>query len=164
MEVPEGSMADKPGLPTVYAFRHDLLLLVRTVRRGETVELASRCTLPLFVVANARDDGGLHIAADIGEASPLAKQCDADQMPSLPRQPRTSLSTSAARHESGSPIPWSFRLACDKRGLLHVELSCGNRSARPLRRGRCGPSPGCHGPGRSSQQRRSGSAAAKGTS
>jgi len=56
--------SDGGGLPTVYAFSPKRLLLVRPVRRGESIELTDCDALPLFVVANARDDHGLVIATD----------------------------------------------------------------------------------------------------
>jgi hypothetical protein len=60
--------AQKGGLPIVYAWSPQLALQHRPVRPGKPVELTERDGLPLFVIANGRDQGGRALAAPLDGA------------------------------------------------------------------------------------------------
>ncbi len=66
----------KDGLPVVYAWSPELALQTRTVRPDGPVELTDRDSLPLVVVADGKDQGGLAVAALPQGAWRLVAQLD----------------------------------------------------------------------------------------
>lgn len=53
------------GLPTIYGWTRNLALLRWTIRPGTAVELTNRDALPLLVVADAEDRGGVALGANM---------------------------------------------------------------------------------------------------